>query len=110
MTDSVLIDFVTQAREKRESIDDPVTEDAAALAFTERYRNLLRFDHHIGKWFVWTGTHWQCEHTGLAFSYARELVRDLAKDAPNKVRFISSKVSFAGGVEKIESTNENAPA
>jgi putative DNA primase/helicase len=78
MNDSVLIDFVTQAREKRESIDDPVTEDAAALAFTERYRDTLRFDHDIGKWFVWTDTQWQCERTGLDFSWARELARELA--------------------------------
>src|SRR3981081_3181584 len=105
MTEPVLIDFVTQAREKRESIDDPVTEDAAALAFTERYRNTLRFDHDIGKWFVWTGTHWQCERTGLAFSWARELARELAKAEPNKVRLISSKTSFAGGVERFARTD-----
>jgi putative DNA primase/helicase len=102
MTDeSVIVDFVKQAREKRESIDDPVTEDAAALAFTERYRNTLRFDHDIGKWFVWTGTRWQCERTGLAFSWARELARELARAEPNKVRLISSKTSFAGGVERF---------
>jgi putative DNA primase/helicase len=105
MTDSVLIDFVTQAREKRESIDDPVTEDAAALAFTERYRDLLRFDHDIGKWFVWSGTHWRCERTGLAFSWARELARELAQAEPNKVRLISSKTSFAGGVERFARTD-----
>lgn len=105
MTDSVLIDFVKQAREKRESIDDPVTEDAAALAFTERYRDRLRFDHDIGKWFVWTGTRWQCERTGLAFSWARELARELAQAEPNKVRLISSKTSFAGGVERFARTD-----
>jgi putative DNA primase/helicase len=105
MTDSVLIDFVKQAREKRESIDDPVTEDAAALAFTERYRDMLRFDHDIGKWFVWTDIHWQCERTGLAFSWARELARELAKAEPNKVRLISSKTSFAGGVERFARTD-----
>lgn len=105
MTDSVLVDFVKQAREKRESIEDPVTEDAAALAFTERYRDRLRFDHDVGRWFVWTGTHWQCERTGLAFSWARELARELAKAEPNKVRLISSKTSFAGGVERFARTD-----
>jgi putative DNA primase/helicase len=85
--------------------EDPVTEDAAALAFTERYRDTLRFDHDVGKWFVWTGTHWQCERTGLAFSWARELARELAKAEPNKVRLISSKTSFAGGVERFARTD-----
>ena len=85
--------------------DDPVTEDAAALAFTERYRDTLRFDHDVGKWFVWMGTHWQCERTGLAFSWARELARELAQSEPDKVRLISSKTSFAGGVERFARTD-----
>ena len=37
---------------------NPVTEDAAALAFADRYRHQLRFDHHLGKWFVWDGARW----------------------------------------------------
>jgi phage/plasmid-associated DNA primase len=85
--------------------EDPVTEDAAALAFTERYRDALRFDHDIGKWLVWTGTHWQRECTGLAFSWARELARDLARAQPNKVRLISSKANFAGNVEGFARTD-----
>lgn len=85
--------------------EDPVTEDGAALAFTERYRNMLRFDHDIGEWFVWIGTHWKCERTGLAFSWARELAREMAKAEPNKVRLISSKTSFAGGVERFARTD-----
>jgi putative DNA primase/helicase len=105
MTEPVLIDFVTQAREKRENIDDPVTEDAAALAFAERYCDTLRFDHDIGKWFVWTGTNWRCERTGLAFSWARELARELARAEPNKVRLISSKANFAGNVERFARTD-----
>src|SRR6516164_3127293 len=87
------------------SNDAPLTEDAAALAFMEQYRNKLRFDHHIGKWFVYTGARWQLENTGLAFSWARDLVRQMAKDAPDKTKFISSKVSFASAVEKFARTD-----
>src|SRR6516165_8725354 len=79
----------------------PVTEDAAALAFADRYRHQLRFDHHLGKWFVWDGARWRCEDTRLAFCWARELVRELTKPAPAKARMISSKVSFAAGVERF---------
>src|SRR5262249_9842656 len=79
----------------------PVTEDAAALVFTDRHRDVLRFDHDVGKWFTWIGTHWQCERTGLAFTWARELARELVLSEPDKVRYISSKTSFAAGVERF---------
>jgi putative DNA primase/helicase len=85
--------------------DEPVTEDAAALIFTERYRDRLRFDHHIGNWFAWSGTHWQRECTGLAFAWARQLARELAKDEPTRVRYVTSKISFAGGVERYARTD-----
>src|SRR6516165_5444284 len=79
----------------------PVTEDAAALAFADRHRDRLLFDHDIGKWFVWTGTRWHCERTCLAFSWARDLARELAEKAPLKVQLIASKAAFAGNVEKF---------
>ena len=77
-----------------------LTEDSVALAFTDRYRDRLRFDHDHGKWYVWTGTRWQCERTCLAFCWARDLVRELAKALPEKVRLIASKANFAGNVER----------
>jgi putative DNA primase/helicase len=77
-----------------------VTEDSAALAFADRYRDDLRFDHDIGKWYHWTGKHWQCERTRLAFDWARKLSREFACGSPDKARQIS-KVAFAGGVERF---------
>jgi len=79
----------------------PLTEDSTALAFTDRYRDRLRFDHDVGKWFMWTGTRWQCERTCLAFSWARDLARELAEKAPPKAQLIASKAAFAGNVEKF---------
>src|SRR5260370_37081213 len=81
---------------KSAAIENPVTEDAAALAFTERYRNTLRFDLDIGKWFVWMDTHWQRERTGLAFSWASVLVRELARTHPSKPRLILCKANYTG--------------
>jgi hypothetical protein len=80
---------------------EPLTEDSTALAFTARYRDRLLFDHDVGKWFTWSGTRWQCERTCLAFSWARDLARELAKKAPPKVQLITSKAAFAGNVEKF---------
>ena len=79
----------------------PVTEDAAALVFADRYRHQFRFDHHLNKWFVWDGARWRCEDTRLVFCWARDLVRELTKSAPAKARMISSKASFAAGVERF---------
>src|ERR1700687_756465 len=99
--ESVILEFVKTAREKRESLDEAVTEDAAAIAFAERYGSRLRFDHDVGRWFVWSGQHWQGETTDLAFSYARELARELAKGHAHKARLASSKTGFAAGVERF---------
>jgi putative DNA primase/helicase len=54
-------------------------EDGIALAFAEQYENHLLFDHSRGRWFVWTGDHWQIEETDLAFDYARTLAREFRK-------------------------------
>jgi hypothetical protein len=61
----------------------------------------LSFDHDAGKWREWTGSIWRENETGLAFHFARELDRDLAVTEPDKVRYVTSKSSFAGGVERF---------
>jgi putative DNA primase/helicase len=81
--------------------NDLVTEDQSALEFARLYKGRLRFCHSTGAWFEWTGARWKVNRTGLAFTYARELARRLAASEADKVRYISSKVSFAAGVEKF---------
>jgi putative DNA primase/helicase len=54
-------------RAERASKQTLITEDSAALAFAEQYRNELLFDHTSKSWHRWTGNHWQQEHTKLAF-------------------------------------------
>jgi putative DNA primase/helicase len=77
-----------------------VTEDSAALQFVEMHLNDLRFDHNVGAWFRWIGTHWQRDETQLAFAWARELARKLAKTQDARGRYITSKMSFAANVER----------
>ncbi len=81
--------------------DDLVTEDWAATAFAERHAGLLRYCHDAGAWFRWVGTHWRRDKTGGAFTWARELARELSAREPDKVRYANNKTSFAGGVEKF---------
>ncbi|HHS88900.1 MAG TPA: hypothetical protein ENJ26_00860 [Rhodobacteraceae bacterium] len=58
---------------------DP-TEDGIALAFAEKRRDNLRYDHTAGRWYTWDGTRWRVEETDLAFHYARELCREFNKE------------------------------
>jgi putative DNA primase/helicase len=81
---------------------DLVTEDAAALRFVERHRCDLRFCHHAGRWFQWTGSHWQPEETALAFSWARRVARELGRaSGSGRAAVQAAKASFAAGVERF---------
>ena len=88
------------ARAERRS-NELVTEDNAAQRFASLYADRLRYCHNSGAWFEWTGAIWRQNGTGLALQWARELARDLVKSEPDKVRYVSSKTSFASGVERF---------
>ena len=53
-------------------------EDAIARAFSARFKNTLRFDHHRGRWFQWDSTRWKLEETKLAFAWCRNECRRAA--------------------------------
>ncbi len=78
-----------------------MTEDQAALEFAVRHAGKLRFCHDTGAWFDWDGSIWRRNRTGAAFQFARELARDLAAREPDRIRYVSSKTSFAAGVERF---------
>jgi putative DNA primase/helicase len=78
-----------------------ITEDAVAQRFADIHVRHLRYCRSTGAWFEFMGQAWREDRTERAFHYARELVRNLAKEHPDRVRYVSSKVSFAGGVERF---------
>lgn len=73
-----------------------VSEDFIALAFTKEHGGDLLFDHHVGKWFRWTGVFWEQDETDLALDYARKLARKLG-DGKRAL----GKAATASGVEKL---------
>ena len=80
----------------------PVTEDSVAAAFVERHQDTLRFCHHAGKWYRWTGAVWQREETRLAFDWARNLARRCAASSgEGKAITAAGKAAFASGVERF---------
>ncbi len=96
MADDGIADLTNyQARQR----NDVITEDGAALRFAELFAGKLRYCHDTGSWFEWSGTHWARNRTGLAFQWARELARDLARNEKAKTRAALSRTGFAAGVE-----------
>jgi putative DNA primase/helicase len=89
------------ARHPDQKSNDLVTEDFAAQEFAAIHADRLRYCHDTGAWFEWSGAIWRKNRTGLAFQWSRELARDLAENEPDKVRYVSSKTSFASGVERF---------
>jgi D5 N terminal like/Domain of unknown function (DUF6371) len=83
-----------------------ITEDNIALAFAQLHGDDLRYCHHTGAWFRWTGYVWKREDTKLAFSWARRLARELAKRSDNfKAMLSAGKASFASGAERMAQTD-----
>jgi putative DNA primase/helicase len=80
-----------------------LNEDGIAQAFTAKHRGLLRFDHHAGSWFHWNGQAWRREETKLAFSWARQVCRQLAREsgADDKERKALAKAATAAAVERF---------
>ncbi|MFO1140834.1 MAG: hypothetical protein U1E59_00335 [Amaricoccus sp.] len=61
---------------------EAANEDVIAAAFSRRYADRLRYDHHRGRWYVWEKTRWRVEETGLALHLAREECRRTAEALP----------------------------
>jgi putative DNA primase/helicase len=101
MNDEVNMENIVQLAEMTKPKRVVVTEDSAALAFAERYKGQLLFDHDSGSWFRWDGNHWKRERTRLAFNWARDLSREMTENEPIKVKAIGRKTTFSGGVEKF---------
>lgn len=79
-----------------------LSEDGVALAFAARHRGKLRFCHSTGRWFIWTGTHWRREETQLAFSWARDICRELASANPDSAAAKAlAKANAASAVERF---------
>ena len=87
--------LVDQANATNE-IPPSLTEDSLALVFMRRHRDKLRYCHHHGAWFCWTGNYWRREETRLAFDWSREICREFNTKSNRTV----AKVSTASGVER----------
>ncbi len=105
MADGMVSDFTIQ--DASEGLHDlELTEHGVALAFARRHKDALRYCHHTGAWFEWTGTHWKRNETKRAFSWARRLVAELNRDAEFKTKAITGKAAFAAAVERFAQADD----
>jgi len=82
--------------------DGVITQDRLARVFAASFADRLRYCHHNGSWFEWTGTPWRRDETDRAFQFARELGREAGASlaSPNELKEVG-KVAFAAGVERF---------
>lgn len=59
-----------------------LSENGLIDGFVASHRHKLRFDHDVGKWFVWNGKRWERNSTQLAHEYARQLSIKVALTDP----------------------------
>jgi putative DNA primase/helicase len=97
-------------RQSQEAPPDPdtelITEGGVAELFAQENRDRLRYDHDIGKWYIWVGTHWRRDKKKQAYHAAYKLAARLAATADEaKVIIVANRAAFAGGVEKLAQSN-----
>lgn len=80
---------------------EAVTHDGLARVFANRFAGKLRYCHHAGGWYEWTGTHWKRDERERAFQFVRELGRELSEGEKATVVKEVRKVQFAAGTEKL---------
>jgi putative DNA primase/helicase len=85
-----------------------VSEDAIALAFTREFGSTMRYDHHAGRWYQWSSTHWRRLDVPAALHYAREIGRRLGagKKAICKASVAKGAETFAQADPEHRATSE----
>jgi putative DNA primase/helicase len=76
-----------------------LTEHQVALEFKSLHQDELLYCHHTAAWFIYTGTHWEHNETGLGLDRARRVAVTVAAAMGSGRRAAAGRASFARGVE-----------
>lgn len=101
---------IAETKQLARQFDIVANEDSLALIFAEKYKNDLRYDHSIGKWYRFNGSHWQLENTLAAFDFSRSLIREFNKSHDKslpKYRTAHAVEMFARADRRLATTYEN---
>lgn len=86
-----------------------LNEDGIAKIFARRFRNELRYCHHRGSWYRWSGAHWQLQETRLAFDWVRDTCRVIRlKNANDPAARVLAKKNTAEAVEIYAQRDQKA--
>jgi len=87
------------------------SDEALALRFAECHADDLRYVSTWGRWFFWTGTHWQSDDTLRAFDLARQTCREAAAlcNKPKVAGMLASAKAVAA-VEKLAKADRRIAA
>jgi phage/plasmid-associated DNA primase len=100
-----IADFIGAAEEVSDGPDQRMengrnapdsSEDALALAFTERHGKDLRYVAAWSRWYKWNGKCWDVENTLLPFDYSRQICRTFSSFEKDGIaRQIASKQNYS---------------
>ncbi|MEM9148572.1 MAG: PriCT-2 domain-containing protein [Pseudomonadota bacterium] len=77
-----------------ETCGGEATEDGVARLFAKRHGDTMRFDHDAGRWFRWSGSHWEEDRTGTAFALCRVLARDASGPLSERAQKSARRAAF----------------
>ena len=84
-------------RDAAEIDNGTITQDGIAQVFARRYEDQLRYCHHTGSWYEWTGVYWKKDEKAAAFQFCRELGREFSEESDKselkEVRKVSSQAA-----------------
>lgn len=91
---------ITEAIAKSPTMEERVlinqgTEHSVALAFKNRYINTLKYDHHTGAWFKWTGQYWSIDGTNIVAHYCRDIASESEKKTAERSSFVKGVEAFS---------------
>ncbi len=77
------------------------SEERIGAAFAGEQEGALAYDHSQQAWFVWDGSKWAADKTGIAFDRAREFVRRRARSplATERQQASMGRIAFVRAVD-----------
>lgn len=96
-----LTDRIKQPKQKLDSalLGYEASEDGIAGALIDFYGQDMRYCSK--SWFLWDGTRWRPETTGLALEHCRVLARRLGVMCEPRLRASLGRANFAAGAERL---------
>ena len=78
MHDEPLPNVVSMPEAEPERLNIEASEDALALEYATRYKDIMRYEGYRSRWFKWGGSRWEIDHKLVAYSLSRSLVREIS--------------------------------